>query len=114
MTDFCIYRFPMFFLQGETLGPPQPLRQRAPPAKMPREVEARPKPSRRVKAVVGAGRGKKCREKCREKVERHGGRRERECLSVVLTRHKTPSLTAGLFGASSTALNVSPFYWIRL
>lgn len=39
---FCV------LLQKGTQGPPQPPRQRAPPAKTPREAEARPKLSRRL------------------------------------------------------------------
>lgn len=63
------------FLQRETRGPPQPLRQRAPPAKMPREAEARPKLSQRPK---GGGRAEEWEVERRQvKVERHGERKGR-------------------------------------
>lgn len=48
---FCV------LLQKEGIqGPPQPLRQRAPPAKMPREAEAHPKPGRTPKGGRGVKR----------------------------------------------------------
>ncbi|TNN59156.1 cAMP-dependent protein kinase inhibitor gamma [Liparis tanakae] len=55
-------RFPRFVSRCPTLtlkesrGPPQPLGQRAPPAKMPREVEARPKLSQTPKGGRAEGR----------------------------------------------------------
>lgn len=54
--DSSVCIVPRVFLQEETRGPCQPLRQRAPPAKMPREVEAHPKLCQRPKGE-GQSRG---------------------------------------------------------
>lgn len=82
------------FLQKETRGPPQPLRQRAPPAKMPREAEAHPKLSRRLKG----GRTKERKvERKQVKVERHGEREERVYIGCPdRTRGHLRSLPASL------------------
>lgn len=81
---FFLHIFVCVFLQKGTRGPPQPLRQRAPPAKMPREVEAHPKPSQRPKGEKS--RGGKSRWEAGGSGETW--RKDRECLLVVLSGHE--------------------------
>lgn len=54
---FSHYSFLCVSLQTELQGPPRPLRRRAPPAKMPRPVEAHLKPVGMLKAGGGGGTG---------------------------------------------------------
>ncbi len=105
---FFAYCLPCF-LQRETRGPPQPLRQRAPPAKMPREVEAHPKLSQRPKG----GRAEEWNvERKQVKVERHGERKGRVYIGC-------PSWTWGHLRSLPACLELqrpkcTPFHWIRL
>lgn len=111
---FCFFFLPQYcshvFLQKETRGPPQPLRQRAPPAKTPREVEARPKLSQRPKG----GRAEEWTvERKQVKVGRHGGRKETAYIGC-------PKWTRGHLHRSLPAClelqrpKCSPFHRIRL
>lgn len=61
------------FLQKGTPGPPQPQRQRAPAATMPREVEARPKVNHGLKSEGGV-----------QTIEGRDVEEGEECILVVL------------------------------